>query len=170
MYACVYVKTTGARRGKSEREKLESPVTHTDGSDARYKRCRAEVSRGMHRGRRVAPPRVQRRRGERARARPRRRGDTIGKRRRERQTGPASRSAGRPARWPDRSAGRNARCVFTCICARAIIRVYHATTRGIAGRCNDEPIERERQRGREKMRAREEKPQSGKGTAGAAGE
>lgn len=65
----------------------------------------------MHRGRRVARPRVrvQRRGSERA---PIRRGDTIGKQRRERDAN----GAGRPARLADRSAGRNGRCML-CVCA-----------------------------------------------------
>jgi len=67
--ACVCACATGGEGGKrAERSKAEPCDTHGR-SDARYKRCRAEVPRGMHRDRRVAHPRVQRRGGERAQAR-----------------------------------------------------------------------------------------------------
>lgn len=139
----------------------------------------------MHRGRRVARLRVQRRGGE---ENAREHAETTKRHDREATEREKTNGAGQPAGpLADRSAGRNGRCVF-CVYARgAMIRVYHshgvyrATTRGIAreggreaGRCKGDRWsqirEREKERegeggereGRdgekEKMRARKENP------------
>lgn len=104
----------------------------------------------MHRGRRVARASTPRRRGEYET-----RSGSDGER--ETQTGPAS----RPAGSTDRQGGTQGVC----------LRVYDSCV-SLSSLREGSPgdvtrTDRETERERREMRAREEKPQSGKGTAGA---